>query len=217
MNRLGPKWCAYIPLTFSLLAVLMSPGCDAHREEREALRGELESMRSERIDALNAADKAASDESDWERYKSSQRSKLSSVESRMRDETSELVEYAMDHKLASAAAVSTVGGLSGLFDEYIGSDWGSIIGIAGALYCIWNSSECADAAVELGLIAGRIYSLDSEKSDIISNMSEADSGIANAQARRIQSRQQADQIEYRMTEIETEIENLSYIGCSANF
>ena len=148
-----------------LLITVFTSGCDSAKPQRQALLrqieqldSELESLTVKRDDTQKAIQTL---NVEIQRYSDSLQ-QHSQRKTKLQDE---LASFLLDHKLATAAVIATGGGAATLLNENMDEDTKStlqVVGVIGAVYCLANSSECADVAAK-GVYYGSQISSESKE------------------------------------------------------
>lgn len=146
------------------LAVSLS-GCDSKKEERETLRRDLE----KNLSSLANVERQIQDTDSKLRELDSEIAHLKNETSKNEAESKrfkeELANYVLNHKAASLAVAATTAGVAGVLSENLTEQERgatAFVGVAGGVYCLVNSEECADAMTRIPYLGGQIAYHNSE-------------------------------------------------------
>ena len=157
-----------------LLVTVAVFGWDRNKEERASLLNQITDLEAnlshlnEQNSGVSSAIEALSSEVD--QYADSLR-QHTQRRTKLQDE---LGAYVLEHKMATLALIAAGGGVASIINDNMGEDTKEVLralGAIGAVYCIFNSEECADVTAHILYFGAQIESAGKSISDMTSKLS----------------------------------------------
>jgi chromosome segregation ATPase len=199
-----------------LLITLFASACDTGKAERQALIKQIEQLDKElagltakRDDTQRAIQTLTVD---IQRYDES----LQLHSQRKTQLQDELAKFLLDHKMATAAVIAAGGGAATLINENIDQDTKDtlrLIGVIGAIYCLANSSECADVAAKGIYYGSQIAGENKELETATSARSSAASTLQDREQEQASLRSIIDMKQTQRTELKKKHDSLVCTLC----
>jgi chromosome segregation ATPase len=181
-------------ISILILTAVLLWGCDPNAKEKRTLRLEIKNIKSElngQLEIKSSMDKEIQNiKNDIESNRLNNSEMLSELEGYKSRLTSlkaqkaykeirkaklqyDMGRYIMDYPWATLSIIAAGGGLAATLEENMDEDTKNFLqgmGIVGAIYCIFNASEC-------GRVTTKLFSFDSDLTDIKNEISSLNSSI----------------------------------------